>query len=231
MFEVPNAFKCERPRISEPRFASQVDEKNVLSKPVTPYYLPNVREYAPAKPHHVNAPSSSKNSKKESYSSNDMAHNYFLEEARKKTQDRNWNLKPREMPSARTHHTPNACTPKPRSNNQTFRNWPASKSSNVKLNVVQKADHSRNPSSCSDSKHLGFKEVKCDEQEQMASADNTSGPAPQRKESPPPRVVSLDPVVVTAPRAVDLVDSPSSTTIDQDVPSASTSPTNQEIQS
>ncbi|GJR95906.1 hypothetical protein Tco_0268080 [Tanacetum coccineum] len=28
----------------------------------------------------------------------------------------------------------------------------------------------------------GFKEVKCDEQEHMASADNTSGPAPQRKE-------------------------------------------------
>ncbi|GJS08712.1 hypothetical protein Tco_0365508 [Tanacetum coccineum] len=45
---------------------------------------------------------------------------------------------PREMPSARTHHTPNACTPKPRSNNQTFRNWPASKSSNVKLTIVQK---------------------------------------------------------------------------------------------
>ncbi|GKA84012.1 hypothetical protein Tco_0805607 [Tanacetum coccineum] len=129
----PNAFKSERPRISKPRFASQVDEKNVLSKPVTPHYLPNVRESAPAKSHHVNAPSSSRNSQKDSYGSNDMAHNYFLEEARKKTQDRNRNLKPREMPSARTHHTPNTCTPRPRSNNQTFRNWPASKStSNVK---------------------------------------------------------------------------------------------------
>ncbi|GKC66570.1 hypothetical protein Tco_1099168 [Tanacetum coccineum] len=58
------------------------------------------------------------------------------------------------MPSARTHHTPNACTRRPRSNNQTFRNWLASKSSNVKLNVVQKADHSRNSSSFSDSKHF-----------------------------------------------------------------------------
>ncbi|GJT26286.1 hypothetical protein Tco_0906561 [Tanacetum coccineum] len=58
------------------------------------------------------------------------------------------------MPSARTHHTPNACTPKPKINNQTFRNGPASKSINVKLNVLQKADHSRNPSSCLDSKHL-----------------------------------------------------------------------------
>ncbi|GKB93064.1 hypothetical protein Tco_0979201 [Tanacetum coccineum] len=112
------------------------------------------QESAPAKPHHVNAPSSSRNCQKESYGSNDIAHNHFLEEARKKTQDINWNLKPREMPSARTHHTPNACTPKPRSNNQMFRNCHASKSSNVKLNVVQKADHSRNPSSCSNSKHL-----------------------------------------------------------------------------
>ncbi|GJU42493.1 hypothetical protein Tco_1195450 [Tanacetum coccineum] len=32
----------------------------------------------------------------------------------------------------------------------------------------------------------GFKKVKCDEHEQMASADNTLGPAPQRKESSGP---------------------------------------------
>ncbi|GJR33859.1 hypothetical protein Tco_1209543 [Tanacetum coccineum] len=38
----PNAFKSERPKISKPQFASQVDEKNVLSKPVTPNYLPKV---------------------------------------------------------------------------------------------------------------------------------------------------------------------------------------------
>ncbi|GKC78982.1 hypothetical protein Tco_1129756, partial [Tanacetum coccineum] len=38
----PNAFTSERPRISRPRFASQVDEKNDLSK---------VRESAAAKPH------------------------------------------------------------------------------------------------------------------------------------------------------------------------------------
>ncbi|GJS58989.1 hypothetical protein Tco_0653773 [Tanacetum coccineum] len=49
--------------------------------------------------------------------------------------------------------------------------------------------------------------------------------------NPPPRAVSPDPIVVTAPRAVNPVGLPSSTTIDQDVPSASTSPTNQEIQS
>ncbi|GKC40077.1 hypothetical protein Tco_1052461 [Tanacetum coccineum] len=50
----PNAFKSERPNFSKPRFASQVDVNNVLSKPVTPYYLPKVREYVLAKPHHVN---------------------------------------------------------------------------------------------------------------------------------------------------------------------------------
>nr|GEY40732.1 hypothetical protein [Tanacetum cinerariifolium] len=81
-----------------------------------------------------------------------MAHNYYLEEAKKKTQDKNRNLKPREMPSARTHYTHNTCTPKPRNNNQTFRNLP--KSSNVTLKVIQKADHSRNPSSFSNSNHF-----------------------------------------------------------------------------
>ncbi|GKB58714.1 hypothetical protein Tco_0914900 [Tanacetum coccineum] len=101
-----DAFKSERPK---PRFASQVDVNNVLSKPVTPHYLPKVKESVFVKPHHVIASGSSRNSSKESYGSNDMAHNYYLDEAKKKTQDKNMNLKPREMPSARTHHTPNAC--------------------------------------------------------------------------------------------------------------------------
>ncbi|GJW54559.1 hypothetical protein Tco_0098644 [Tanacetum coccineum] len=95
-----------------------------------------------------------KNSSKESYRSNDIAHNYYLEESKKKSQDKNRNLKPREMPSGRTHYTPNACTPKPRSYNQRFRNWSASKSSEETLKVVQKADHSRNPSSFLDSRHF-----------------------------------------------------------------------------
>nr|GEW65347.1 putative late blight resistance protein homolog R1B-23 [Tanacetum cinerariifolium] len=150
----PNAFKSERPNYSKPRFASQVDVNNDLPKPVTPYYLPKVREYVLAKPHHVIAHGSSRNSSKESYGSNDMAHNYYLEEAKKKTQDKNRNLNPREMPSARTRHTPNTCTPKPRSNNQTSKNWSASKSSEETLKVVQKAYHSRNPSLFSDSKHF-----------------------------------------------------------------------------
>nr|GEX43461.1 hypothetical protein [Tanacetum cinerariifolium] len=118
----PNAFKSKRPNFSKPLFASQVDVNNILSKLVTPHYLPKLRESAPAKPHHVNAPSSFRNSQKESYGSNDMARNYYLDEAKKKTQAKNRNLKPKEIPSAKTHHTPNAFTPKPRSNNQTYRN-------------------------------------------------------------------------------------------------------------
>ncbi|GKB74900.1 hypothetical protein Tco_0936312 [Tanacetum coccineum] len=40
----PTAFKSERPRISKPRFASQVDVNNDLSKPVTTHHLPKGRE-------------------------------------------------------------------------------------------------------------------------------------------------------------------------------------------
>nr|GFB28486.1 hypothetical protein [Tanacetum cinerariifolium] len=87
-----NAFKSERPNFSKPRFASQVYVNNVLSKAIT-HYFPKVIESAPTKPHHVNATSSSRNSIKESYGSNDMALNYYIEEAKKKTQDKNRNLK------------------------------------------------------------------------------------------------------------------------------------------
>ncbi|GJY01726.1 hypothetical protein Tco_0359878 [Tanacetum coccineum] len=84
-------------------FASQVNVKHDLPKPLTPYYSPKVRESVFANPHHMIAPGSSRNSSKESYGSNEMTHNYYLEEAKKKTHDRNRNLKPKEMPSARTH--------------------------------------------------------------------------------------------------------------------------------
>ncbi|GJR57989.1 hypothetical protein Tco_1500151 [Tanacetum coccineum] len=79
------AFKSERPKISKPRFASQVDVNNDLSKPVTTHYLPKRRESAHAKPHYMIAPSSSR------YSSNDIVHNHYLEEAKKKTQEHSRN--------------------------------------------------------------------------------------------------------------------------------------------
>ncbi|GKC74988.1 hypothetical protein Tco_1125762, partial [Tanacetum coccineum] len=86
------------------------DEKNDLSKTVTPHYLPKVRESAAAKPHQVNAPNYSRNSHKESYGSNDMVHAYFLEDARKMTQDKTRIPNHRDMASTRAHYTPNACT-------------------------------------------------------------------------------------------------------------------------
>ncbi|GJT56341.1 hypothetical protein Tco_0991395 [Tanacetum coccineum] len=140
----PNAFTSERPRISRQRFASQVDEKNDL-------YLPNVRESAPAKPHHVNAPSSSRNSHKESYGSNDMAHTYFLEKGRKKTQDKTRIPNHKDMASTRAHCTPNAWSPKPRN---IYRSFPVSKCSGGMSNGEPLVDHSRNSSFFLDSKQF-----------------------------------------------------------------------------
>nr|GEU30585.1 hypothetical protein [Tanacetum cinerariifolium] len=150
----PNVFKSERPRISKPRFAFQIDVKNDLSKPVTPHYLPKIREFAFVKHHHVITPSSSRNSKKELYGSNDMAHNYFTEEVRKKTQERNRNSKPSVMHTTNIQNTTNGSKSKPKSNNQTTRCLHVSKSSWVMSNVVPLVDHSRNFSFFSDSKHI-----------------------------------------------------------------------------
>ncbi|GKC38666.1 hypothetical protein Tco_1051050 [Tanacetum coccineum] len=149
----------------------------------------NKPESAPAKPHHVNAPSSSRNCQKESYGSNDMAHNHFLEEARKKSQDINWNLKPREMPSAKTHHTPNACTPKPRSNNQTWKptgrifmtaglRWIPTRK--MFTNSTTKVDNEPPDGSNDDITNL----YECDQTLNVSAGtlNLSEGPAPQRKE-------------------------------------------------
>ncbi|GJX89187.1 hypothetical protein Tco_0341201, partial [Tanacetum coccineum] len=123
----PTAFKSERPRILKQRFASQVDMKHVLSKPVTLYYLPKERESVVVKPNHVIASSKSRNTSKNMsrLSSNDMVHNHYLEEARRKTLESGRNSRP--MPSARSQSPTNDCNPKPRVNNQKSRNWPVSK--------------------------------------------------------------------------------------------------------
>nr|GEU88811.1 hypothetical protein [Tanacetum cinerariifolium] len=82
----PNAFKYERPQMSIPWFASQVDVNNNLSRPVTQHYFPKKKESAFAKPDHMIASSSSRNSSKNMlrFSSNDMVHNYYPEESRKR---------------------------------------------------------------------------------------------------------------------------------------------------
>ncbi|GKE66948.1 hypothetical protein Tco_1521109 [Tanacetum coccineum] len=125
----PTAFKSERPRLSKRRFTSQVDVNNNLTKPVTPHYFPNGRESVVAKPHHMIAPSSSR------YSSNDMVHNHYLEEAKKRTQEKDRNSDPSVMPSATSQST-------------------ASKSSCVTTQTVPIAEHSRNSRNFSDSKHF-----------------------------------------------------------------------------
>ncbi|GJY66744.1 hypothetical protein Tco_0468982 [Tanacetum coccineum] len=89
----PNAFKSERPQMSKPQFASQVDVNNNLSRPVTQHYLLKRRESAFAKLDHMIASSESRNSFKNMlrFSSNDMVRNHYLDEARKKTQERDRN--------------------------------------------------------------------------------------------------------------------------------------------
>nr|GFA94008.1 hypothetical protein [Tanacetum cinerariifolium] len=151
----PTAFKSERPRISKPRFASQVDGNNDLSKPVTTHYLPKERESAVVKPHHVIAFSESRNSSKNMlrFSSNDMVHNHYQEEAKKKTQESDKNSRPSVMSSARSQSPTNGSKPKPRINNQKSRNWPASKSSCITTKTMPIAEYSRNSRNFSDSKH------------------------------------------------------------------------------
>ncbi|GJR42570.1 retrovirus-related pol polyprotein from transposon TNT 1-94 [Tanacetum coccineum] len=125
-----------------------------VKEEITPHYLPKVREYVLAKPHHVIAPGSSRNSQEEPYGSSVMAHNHYLEEAKKKTQERNRNSRPSVMHTTSLQNTANGSKPIPRSNNQISRSLPVSKSSCGMSNGVLLVDHSRNSSSFSESKHF-----------------------------------------------------------------------------
>nr|GEW65109.1 hypothetical protein [Tanacetum cinerariifolium] len=152
----PTAFKSKRPRISKPWCDSEVDVNNNLSKPVTTHYMPKEREAASTKPHHMIASSNFKISSKNMlrFSSNEMVHNHYLEAANKKTQEHSRNSEPSLMASARSQSTSNGSEPKPKSNTQTSRNWPASKNSFVTTKTVPIAEHSRNSRNFSDSKHF-----------------------------------------------------------------------------
>ncbi|GJQ98143.1 hypothetical protein Tco_0009282 [Tanacetum coccineum] len=142
--------------MSKQRFASQVDVNNNSSRPVTQHCLPKRRESAFAKPYHMIASSESRNSSKNMprFSSNDMYHNHYLDEARKKTQERDRNSKTSVMSSARFQSTADDSKPKPRSTNHSTRSLPVSKSSCVTITVVPKADQSKSSSSFSDFKHF-----------------------------------------------------------------------------
>ncbi|GJT72045.1 hypothetical protein Tco_1031331 [Tanacetum coccineum] len=102
------------------------------------------------------ASSESRNSSKNMprYSSNDMVHNHYLDEARKKIQVRDRNSKTSMMPSARFQNTTNGSKLKPRSTNHSTRSLRVSKGSCIMIEVVPIADHSKNSNSFSDSKQF-----------------------------------------------------------------------------
>nr|GEX06835.1 reverse transcriptase domain-containing protein [Tanacetum cinerariifolium] len=82
------------------------------------------REATSAKPHHMIASSNSRISSKNMirFSLNDMVHNHYLEEAKKRTQERNRNSEPDLVPSARSNSTTNGSKSMPRRNTLTSRN-------------------------------------------------------------------------------------------------------------
>nr|GEU94950.1 hypothetical protein [Tanacetum cinerariifolium] len=90
----PTTYKSKRSQLPRHQFASLVGVSHNLKKPVTPHYWPRVRKSSFSKPYDVNAPGPSRKSPKhmsfqtprESVGSNDMVHNYYLEEAKKKAQ-------------------------------------------------------------------------------------------------------------------------------------------------
>ncbi|GJU58720.1 hypothetical protein Tco_1236486 [Tanacetum coccineum] len=108
-----------------------------------------------AKPYDVNAPGPSRNhpkhvsfqSQRESVGSNDMVHNYYLEEAKNKAQlqkDKALHTKPSVQQSARLPNTTNGNKPKPRNFNQQHRNWPPSMSSCLSHRTVNVTEPPRN---------------------------------------------------------------------------------------
>nr|GEU29989.1 hypothetical protein [Tanacetum cinerariifolium] len=147
-----NAFKNERPQMSKQLFASQVDGNYNLSKPVTQQYLPKKSESTFAKPDHMIASSSSRNSSKNMprFNLNDMVHNHYLDKAKKKTQERDRNSKTSVMTPARFQSNADDSKPKSRSTNHSSRSLPISKNSCVTITAMPKADHSKSPSSFSD---------------------------------------------------------------------------------
>ncbi|GJS19277.1 hypothetical protein Tco_0447909 [Tanacetum coccineum] len=87
----PTAYKSDRSQLPRHRIASQVGVSHDLTKPVTPHSWPQVRKSSFAKRYAVNAHGPSRNNPKhvsfqsprESVGSNNMVHNYYLEELRK----------------------------------------------------------------------------------------------------------------------------------------------------
>nr|GEW22671.1 hypothetical protein [Tanacetum cinerariifolium] len=104
------------------------------------------KEAASANPHHMIVSSNSRISSKNMprFSLNDMVHNHYLEEAKKRTQKRSRNSEPSLMHSARSKSTANGSKPMTRRNIKTSRIWPATKNSFVMTKTVPIIEHPRN---------------------------------------------------------------------------------------
>ncbi|GJW94009.1 hypothetical protein Tco_0173681 [Tanacetum coccineum] len=152
-----NVFLKEREQYFEIQdLKAQLQDKNIaISELKKLIEKMKVRKSSFAKRYDVNAHGLSRNSPKhvlfqsqrESVGSNDMVHNYYLEEAKKKAQlqkDKALNTKPSVQQSARLPNTTNGNKPKPRNFNQQPRNWPPSMSSRVTNRTVNIAEPPRN---------------------------------------------------------------------------------------
>lgn len=165
----PNAIRSEHPKFSKTQFASQVDAKQVLSKPVTSHNLPKKNASGSVKAQQAATPSpdSSRICSKtvsissvktqNSYDINDLYKNNDLEKARKRAllqKDGILGSRPHRMPSSLFQNSASSSKPKPVSTQQTNRKCPVSKSSCTSIKAIPVANHSKNPRVCSESKHL-----------------------------------------------------------------------------
>nr|GEX04161.1 hypothetical protein [Tanacetum cinerariifolium] len=145
------ALKNKLGKLPENSVNTKFAKSSILGKPVynhietnqlldnrllTTHYLPKERESAVVKSHHVIASKESRNSSKNMprFSSNDMVRNHYLEEAKKKTQERGRNSEPSVMPSARLQSTSNEVNSRAKfpSNKTTNKNKPVEKTSLAK---------------------------------------------------------------------------------------------------
>ncbi|GJZ49335.1 hypothetical protein Tco_0603525 [Tanacetum coccineum] len=131
-----------------------IKKTRVQTKDYNDSLIAQINKYVLAKPHHVITPGSSRNSQEESYGSNDMAHNHYLEKAGKKSPKRYRNSKPSVIHTTSLQNTTNGSKQKPRSINQTSRSLSVSKIIGATSNSTPLVDHSRNSSSFLDSKHF-----------------------------------------------------------------------------
>nr|GEW94608.1 hypothetical protein [Tanacetum cinerariifolium] len=166
--------------LGNPMLQSHRNQLVVRQRLITTHYLPKEREAASEKPYHMIASSNSRISSKNMprFSSNDMVHNHYLKEAKKKTQEHNRNSEPSLLPSARSRSTANGSKPKPKINNQTSRNWPASKSSFATTKTAPIAEHLRN----SKNDCCITKQYECEQTLDVSADYDNPDPVPQRQD-------------------------------------------------